>query len=148
MRSVHHAVIVIICSGAASIALSASGPQAQHQHPATPGAHRHPEAANLKNPVAADATSIAAGKQVYDKQCASCHGDKGKGDGQMGEELNPKPADLTDADWKHGSTDGEIFTLVRDGSKNTGMRAYGRKLTTHQMWDVVNYVRTLGPHTH
>jgi mono/diheme cytochrome c family protein len=96
--------------------------------------------------VAADATSIAAGKQLYDKQCAGCHGDSGKGDGSMGEELNPKPANLADADWKHGSSDGEIFTVIRDGVKNTGMKPYSRKLTTHQIWDVVNYVRSLAAH--
>jgi mono/diheme cytochrome c family protein len=121
----------------------------EHQHPGTHpegGAHRHPAAAALKNPVAADATSIAAGKQLYDKQCAGCHGDSGKGDGSMGEELNPKPANLADADWKHGSSDGEIFTVIRDGVKNTGMKPYSRKLTTHQIWDVVNYVRSLAAH--
>jgi cbb3-type cytochrome c oxidase subunit III len=117
---------------------------AQHQHPAG-GAHRHPEAEKLKNPVPANAQSIAEGKTVYGKQCASCHGETGKGDGKLGEQLNPKPADLTDADWKHGSSDGEIFTLIRDGSKGTGMKGYKAKLTENQIWSVVNYVRTLGP---
>ena len=117
------------------------------QHPATPGAHQHPEAAKVSNPVKADAVSVAAGQQIYEKNCASCHGKTGKGDGKMGELLNPKPSDLSDAEWKHGSTDGEIFTLVRDGSKNTGMKGFNSKLTTHQIWDVVNYVRTLRPST-
>jgi mono/diheme cytochrome c family protein len=142
-----HALLVLAASTAVSVALAASDPQ-DHQHPAThpaAGAHRHPEAAKLKNPVAANAASIAAGRTLYDKQCAGCHGDTGKGDGAMGEELNPKPADLTDADWKHGSTDGEIFTLIRDGAKGTGMKAYSRKLTPHQIWDVVNYIRSIGP---
>jgi high-affinity iron transporter len=121
---------------------------AQHEHqPAHPagGAHHHPEAAKLMNPVPANAASVAAGQQIYNKQCAGCHGDTGKGDGAMGEELNPKPSNLADADWKHGSTDGEIFTLIRDGSQKTGMKAFKAKLTTHQIWDVVNYVRSLGP---
>jgi copper transport protein len=113
-----------------------------HQHPDA-GTHRHPEAAKITNPVKADATSIAAGKQVYEKNCASCHGKTGKGDGLMGEELNPKPADLTDAQWKHGSTDGEIFTVIKDGVKGTGMKSFNSKLTTHELWDVVNYVRSL-----
>ncbi len=145
MHHVSHAILVFTLCGGMSTALAARGLQ-EHQHPTTPGAHHHPEAARLKNPVASDAASIAAGKQAYDKQCASCHGDKGKGDGAMGEELNPKPPDLTDTDWKHGSTDGEIFTVVRDGVKNTGMKAFGRKLTAHQIWDVVNYLRSIGPH--
>ena len=99
----------------------------------------------MKNPVAADLQSIAAGRALYNKNCAGCHGETGKGDGAMGEELNPKPANLVDADWKHGATDGEIFTLIHDGAKGTGMKAYGRKLTTHQIWDAVNYVRSIGP---
>lgn len=116
----------------------------QAQHPAG-GAHHHPEAAKQKNPVAADATSIAAGKTIYDKNCANCHGKTGLGDGMMGAELNPKPSNLTDADWKHGETDGELFLVIKDGAKGTGMKSFNSKLTEHQIWDVVNYIRSLGP---
>lgn len=141
--SIRDALFAIALSAGLSVALGAHDPQG-HQHPAT-GAHHHPQAARLKNPVAPNAASIAAGRTLYDKQCAGCHGETGKGDGAMGEELDPRPSSLSDADWKHGSTDGEIFTLIRDGSKGTGMKAFGRKLTARQIWDVVNYVRTLGP---
>ena len=147
MRSmIYDAGFVLALTIAVPIVLAA---QNAHQHPpAHPegGAHRHPAAAKLQNPVAANPASIAAGKQAYDKQCAGCHGDTGKGDGSMGEELNPKPANLVDADWKHGSTDGEIFVVIRDGVKNTGMKPYARKMTAHQMWNVVNYLRSIGPH--
>ncbi len=102
--------------------------------------------AKPKNPIKADATSIAAGRVVYDKNCATCHGVTGLGDGRMGEELVPKPSNLVDADWKHGSSDGDIYTVIHNGAKRTGMKAYGRKLTTRQIWDVVNYVRSIGPH--
>jgi cbb3-type cytochrome c oxidase subunit III len=131
MRLVRNAVIVAACASLLRIA-SAGAIEPQ----------------KLQNPVAADAASIAAGKQVYEKNCGNCHGDHGKGDGQMGEELNPRPADLTDAEWKHGSSDGEIFTVIHNGVPRTGMRAFGRKLTTRQIWDVINYVRSLGPQTH
>jgi mono/diheme cytochrome c family protein len=63
----------------------------------------------------------------------------------MGEKLTPKPSNLADADWKHGATDGEIFTVIRDGVKGSGMKSFNSKMTTHQLWDVVNYVRSLGP---
>jgi len=132
--------VTTACCGVLTLALSAAS---QHEHSA--GAHRHPDAAKVKNPVPADATSIAAGKDIYDKNCATCHGDSGKGDGRMGEELNPKPSDLTDADWKHGSTDGEIYKVIHDGTVKTGMKAFGRKLTDHQIWDVINYIRSIGP---
>ena len=99
----------------------------------------------MTNPVQADATSIAAGKSLYDKHCAGCHGETGKGDGSMGADLDPKPPDLTDAEWKHGSTDGELFLVIRDGARNTGMKPFAKKMTAHQIWDVINYVRSIGP---
>ena len=143
--SIRNVTFVIALATYATAVLAARAPQ-EHQHPAE-GAHHHPQAAKLKNAVPISAASIAAGQALYQKQCAGCHGDTGKGDGTMGAELNPKPSNLADADWKHGSTDGEIFTVVRDGVKSTGMKPFGRKLTTHQLWDVVNYVRSLGPRT-
>jgi mono/diheme cytochrome c family protein len=130
--------VTLYCGAAATLVA-----QDAHQHDA--GAHRHPKAAAVKNPVKADATSIAAGQKVYAKSCAPCHGDTGKGDGKMAAELNPKPSDLTDAEWKHGSADGEIYLVIHDGAKNTGMKPFASKITEHQIWDVVNYLRTLGP---
>jgi high-affinity iron transporter len=97
------------------------------------------------NTVTADATSLAAGKKLYDANCASCHGDTGRGDGRAGKTLTPAPANLVDETWIHGSTDGEIFVVIRDGVKQTGMKPFGSRMTAHQMWDVVNYVRSIGP---
>jgi mono/diheme cytochrome c family protein len=116
----------------------------QHEHPAT-GAHRHAGAEKLKNPVAPEAASIAAGSKLFATHCSKCHGDSGKGDGTMGDDLDPKPPDLTDAEWKHGSSDGEIFTVIGQGVKGTDMKAFNQKLTVHQRWDVVNYLRSIGP---
>jgi cbb3-type cytochrome c oxidase subunit III len=138
------ALLTFALSLTVPIALGAYGAQ-QTQHPAGAGAHQHAEAAKLKNPVAANVESIAAGQKLYAKNCASCHGETGKGDGKMGAELKPPPSDLTDADWKHGSSDGEIFTVVRDGVRTTGMKSFKSKMTEHGLWDVVNYVRSLGP---
>ena len=132
------AVIAVIAVGG-TITLRAA------QDHAAGGTHRHPEAEKVKNPVTADATSIGAGQKLYDKSCASCHGATGKGDGKMGAEMDPKPSDIVDADWKHGSSDGEIFAVLRDGIKNTGMRSYKAKMTEHEIWDVINSVRSIGP---
>jgi mono/diheme cytochrome c family protein len=110
-------------------------------------AQQHPDAAKMKKPVAASPASIAAGKKLYDSQCASCHGATGKGDGKAGALLKPTPSDLTDADWKHGQTDGEIFTIIRDGAPQTGMRGYGSRIPANDIWNLVNYVRSIGPKT-
>ncbi len=123
---------------------SAAGPTkpAAAQHGAH--THTHADAAALKNPVPANGESIAAGAAVFAKQCASCHGPAGKGDGTMAAKLKSKPADLTDGEWKHGPSDGEIFTLIRDGAKDAGMKAYRGVLTDSEMWNLVNYIRSLG----
>ena len=110
------------------------------------GTHTHAAAAAVKNPVKSSPESIAAGKKLYDTQCATCHGTAGKGDGRMAAAMTePKPSDLTDATWKHGSTDGEVFTLIRDGSKGTGMRGYASRMKTEDIWNVVNFLKTLAP---
>jgi cbb3-type cytochrome c oxidase subunit III len=103
------------------------------------------DATTLKNPVPVNATTLAEGKQLFTKNCVSCHGPLGKGDGKGGATLKPPPADLTDGMWKHGSTDSEIFTVIRDGAKGTGMRGFAGRMTTKELWTVLNYVRTLGP---
>ena len=118
--------------------------EARGQHAAEP--HRHGDAAKLKNPVAADAKSLAEGKELYTANCADCHGVEGKGDGPMAAYTgDPVPSDLTDGTWQHGSTDGEIYALIHDGVENTGMRNFDKELTEQQIWHLVNYVRSLSP---
>ena len=153
MRSQFAALAGIVAASAWVISVAAQAPKAtgpDHDHAQAgqheAGEHVHPEAAKLKNSVKATPESIAEGKKIYDTQCLNCHGESGKGDGKMAASITgAKPSDFTDATWKHGSTDGEIFTLIRDGSKGTGMRAFATKLKTDDIWNVVNYLRTLGP---
>lgn len=148
MRS-HLTVLAGVLAVAASVGVAAQTPA----KPATPPAgahgadsHTHAAAAAMQNPVKPTSVSITAGKKLYDTQCATCHGATGKGDGRMAAAMNdPKPSDLTDATWKHGASDGEVFTLIRDGSKGTGMRGYASRMKTDDIWNVVNYLRTLAP---
>jgi len=109
------------------------------------GAAQDGDAAASKNPVPVNDTTLAEGKQLFTKNCVSCHGPIGKGDGKAGATLKPPPADLTDDMWKHGSTDAEIFTVIRDGAKGTGMRGFASRMTAKELWTVLNYLRTLGP---
>jgi mono/diheme cytochrome c family protein len=100
-------------------------------------------AAEVKNPVPPSADSVASGRKIYVRYCAACHGKEGRGDGLGGAKLDPTPSNLTDAEWKHGPADGDIFLVIRDGAKDTGMKAFGSRLTEHEIWDVVNYIRSL-----
>jgi mono/diheme cytochrome c family protein len=105
-----------------------------------------PKLAALKNPVALNPVSIKAGQALYAKNCRHCHGLRGKGDGPLAPK-NPRPADLTDAKWDHGSTDGEIYTLILNGAPAPMSEMKGMKgtLTPTQIWQVVNYIRSIGP---
>lgn len=86
---------------------------------------------------------IEAGKRLYQRHCASCHGPQGKGDGGMALS-GGTPSDLTDDTWDYGSTDGEIFVSIRDGV-SSDMLAYKDKLDEKQIWQVVNFIRSIGP---
>jgi len=100
------------------------------------------QSAALKNPVTPTAESIAAGKQIYTRRCASCHGTSGQGG--PGNDLIPAAPDLTDATWEHGSTDGDIFTSVKEGiGPDFNMTPFKDMLKDEEIWNVVNYVRSL-----
>ena len=101
------------------------------------------EAQKLKNPEPKTAESIEAGKGLYKRFCASCHGPNGKGDGGMALS-GGTPSDLADETWDYGATDGEIFITIRDGV-SSDMLAYKEKLSEKQIWQVVNFIRSIGP---
>ena len=100
----------------------------------------------LKNPVAATAESIAAGRSVYQKTCASCHGTTGEGG--PGNDLIPAAPSLVDDRWDHGSTDGEIFDNIKNGiPPDFNMVGFKDKLSDDEIWNVVNYLISLAkPH--
>ena len=109
------------------------------QSPAAPKKGGNPEAAKIKNPVAASADSTAAGKRVYTRMCSRCHGPEGKGDGTAA--TAPVP-DLTDAKWDYGGSDGEIFAVVHDGV-SADMDGYAARLSDADIWNVVSFVRSV-----
>jgi mono/diheme cytochrome c family protein len=124
--------------GAGVVLLSVTGLRAQN-----PGGSA--AARQVKNPVAMSAASIAAGKALYTRNCRFCHGDDAKGNGQMAPK-DSHPSDLTDAKWDRGSTDGEIFAVLRDGAgPEFKMKGYKGRLSDTDMWNTVNYLRSLGP---
>jgi mono/diheme cytochrome c family protein len=103
------------------------------------------KAAKLKNPLTSNAATVDAGRELYLTHCASCHGKKGKGDG--GQALGGgTPSDLTDATWEHGSTDGEIYWVIREGiESNADMLAYKKTLSEKETWQIVVFIRSIGP---
>jgi predicted CXXCH cytochrome family protein len=96
----------------------------------------------MTNPLPAtrDGTDTAAGRELYQQYCQSCHGPDGSGRTSAGLGLYPPAANLR-GPRSAGRTDGAIFYLIRNGIRNTGMP--GWQLTDRQTWQLVCYLRNL-----
>lgn len=95
----------------------------------------------MKNPVASDKESIAAGKALYVKHCKSCHGTKGLGDGTKAAQLKTKCGDFSTTDFQSQS-DGSLFYKASEGRDD--MPSFKKKIPDQDdIWSVVNYLRTL-----
>jgi high-affinity iron transporter len=89
--------------------------------------------------------SLAAGKKVYDENCAQCHGTTGKGDGPGRESMNPKtplPANFTDPERIGGLSPFKAFNTASFGIDGTAMASFSA-LSEEQRWQVAFYIFTL-----
>lgn len=95
----------------------------------------------MKNPVASNPESIAAGKTLWSKHCKSCHGTKGLGDGSKAAQLKTDPGDFSKADFQKQS-DGALFYKTSEGRDD--MPSFKKKIPDDdERWSLVNYMRTL-----
>ena len=101
-----------------------------------------PDAAKKKkNPVASNAESIAAGKELWNTHCKSCHGNKGLGDGSKAAQLKTEPGDFSKADFQ-SQTDGALFYKTTEGRDD--MPSYKKKIPDDEdRWNLVVFMRTL-----
>ena len=93
----------------------------------------------MKNPVKADDESIKVGRMLYNKNCASCHGKTGLGDGPKARGLDTFPGDFSGAAYQ-GQTDGEHFYKTKFGRNE--MPKYEGKIADEDIWNMVNFMRT------
>ena len=99
-----------------------------------------PRKASQQNPYAADKSSLALGQWLYQRECLSCHGVTGKGDGPAAAELERSAGDLSSQATGRQS-DGELFWKITLGRKP--MPSFKTLITNEERWHVVNYLRTL-----
>jgi mono/diheme cytochrome c family protein len=99
---------------------------------------------SLRNPFPPDTASLARGREIYEQNCASCHGENGRGDGPLAASLRPRPADFR-VHMAAGHTDGELFTWLSRGVPGTAMPAFEGQLNETDRWHVVNYIRGFAP---
>ena len=85
-----------------------------------------------------------AGAKLYAAQCASCHGDHGRGDGPAGKGLDPAPSDFHDRGRMAQRSLYGLYSTITLGVAGTGMAPY-RQLGDEARWALAFYVGTLGP---
>lgn len=87
---------------------------------------------------------LAAGKQLYAVNCASCHGTSGLGDGVAAAALNPKPRDFAEGYWRYGGGQVRVVRTITEGSPGTAMAAFSG-LPLQDRFALAHFVRSLGP---
>lgn len=85
----------------------------------------------------------AAGKLLYERHCAGCHGAGGKGNQPVGKALIPPAADLTSVKSQR-KLDAVLSNMIQHGKPGTEMAAWKGRLADREINDVVAYIRTLG----
>jgi cytochrome c oxidase cbb3-type subunit 2 len=95
-----------------------------------------------------DKRTIEAGRRIYEKRCAVCHGEKGDGNGKRANDLYSKPRDFTNGIYKFRSTptgslpsDEDIYTTISRGIRGTAMLPWFG-LNKEEKWAAVYYIKT------
>ena len=96
------------------------------------------------NPIQATAEVMAAGMSHYADHCAACHANDGSGETDIGLGLYPKPPDMR-LPATQSLTDGELFYIIENGVRLTGMPAWGtgRPEEAEETWHLVHFIRHL-----
>jgi cytochrome c oxidase cbb3-type subunit II len=125
---------------------------AQGTAPNTPYAQRHldylktlvPQSwMNTKSAVPPTQRSLLHGKQVYLTNCIGCHGLQGDGNGPAAQYMNPRPFNFTNADVQRQHSEGQYYHFLLLGLPGSSMPAWGDYLSVKDIWDVINFLRTI-----
>jgi len=145
-------VIVIVIAGAAVWNMTRRGLSARQQptmveaaiarsvrHLAVPASMR-----NLRNPIPLTDAALAGGRAHWADHCATCHGNDGSGQTEIGANLYPKAPDMR-LPRTQDLSDGELFAIIRNGVRLTGMPAWGDAAGHDDAdnWKLVHFIRHL-----
>ena len=130
---------------ASTLALSESGetkssniPQAELPKPLV----IPPEDRKRENPVPRVPEAIESGGALFASQCAMCHGENGKGRGDLALSLKMKVPDLADPKLQKTRTDGDFFYIISQGH---GQMPGETRLAENSRWEMIRFIRTLKP---
>jgi mono/diheme cytochrome c family protein len=94
-----------------------------------------------QNPTPDTPETVAAGRALYGRFCAVCHGPRGLGDGPQAIVLNPRPFDLRLHVPQHAQ--GEHLYWISEGIRGTAMPAFKDSLSETERWQLVRYLYAL-----
>ena len=95
---------------------------------------------SLKNPVVKSEASNKTGLAIFTKNCVSCHGKTGQGNGVKVSTLKNSSGNFTLSEFQN-LTDGDIFYRIKNGKEE--MPKFEGKLSEDEIWNTINYLRTL-----
>ena len=91
--------------------------------------------------------SITEGDTLFGVDCSLCHGSTGRQPTETGRWMSPRAPDLGSFEVQQYSNR-ELFWIVKNGVRLSGMPAFGSIETDDHIWDLVHFVRTLGISSH
>jgi len=98
-------------------------------------------AAVTPNPTPPSPESINRGRELWKQDCEACHGASGRGDGPISANLQKQPKDLSKIALPPIFPDGVVAYRIANGGE--AMPAWKGVLSTDQIWDLINFIRTL-----
>ncbi|HUQ49149.1 MAG TPA: cytochrome c [Terriglobales bacterium] len=98
----------------------------------------------LKSPLKNSPENLQMGLEHFADHCSVCHSNNGDGDNMYGRNMYPKPPDLRQS-LTQDLTDGEIYFIIQNGIRLTGMPAFGQPNRTDDQgsWQLVQFIRHL-----
>jgi mono/diheme cytochrome c family protein len=100
------------------------------------------EAGKKKNPLPETDEVVSQGQEVFLGSCAQCHGPDGRGDSNIGRSMAPPAMDLTSSHVQHWS-DAELFWIVQNGVRLTGMPAWQSSISDNDTWKLAHFIHKL-----
>jgi mono/diheme cytochrome c family protein len=99
-------------------------------------------ARQMRNPIPLTSAAIAEGRDHFADHCATCHANDGSGKTDIGTSLYPAAPDMRRARTQELS-DGELFYIIKNGVRLTGMPAWGDERDDADNWKLVHFIRHL-----
>lgn len=98
-------------------------------------------AVDINKPQMLEKNGVQDGFEEYDEMCSMCHGAPGLPESVLYKGLNPRPPKLHEVheEW----ADEELFWIIKNGIKMTGMPAYGPTHTDDEIWTLVSFIKEL-----